>query len=198
MRPPDVVNGISGTAAAQAQEQEIVYRVDAEGRVTFVNDHWDAFAVANGAPELLGDAVLGRRVTDFIDGAETKIIYDLLLKRAAAGAGVTLPYRCDGPAERRRMTLTIVSQAHHAIEFRSRTVDLDPRESVRVLERHQRRDSASLLTICSWCNRGRVDDRWAEIEEVVAELRLFDEEVPQLTHGMCADCEQLVTADWLT
>lgn len=44
-------------------------------------------------------------------------------------------------------------------------------------------------------NRGKVNGRWAEIEAVVAELGLFEAEVPGLTHGLCSDCQQQMLGD---
>lgn len=172
---------------------DVIYRVDADGYLTFVNDGWNAFAVLNDTPELLGPAVLGRRVSDGIAGEETRLIYEQLRERAYAGAPIELPYRCDSPMLRRHMSLSIVAVGGE-LEFRSRLVDLAMRLPVRVLDPHARR-SSGMLTVCSWCNRGRVGNRWAEIEEVVAELRLFDAPVPQLTHDMCHDCQVQVMGE---
>ncbi|MDP3717756.1 MAG: hypothetical protein Q8T13_08355 [Acidobacteriota bacterium] len=172
---------------------DVVYRVDAAGNLTFVNEGWNAFAVLNDTPELLGPAVLGRRVADGIAGIETRLIYDRLRERALAGVRIELPYRCDSPMLRRRMSLTIVAVGAE-LEFRSRLLDLATRPAVRVLEPQVSR-SGAMLTVCSWCNRGRIGNRWAEIEEVVAELRLFDAPVPQLTHGLCHDCQVQVMSE---
>lgn len=172
---------------------DVIYRVDAAGCLTFVNEGWNAFAVLNDTAELLGPAVLGRRVADGIAGSETRLIYDRLRARALAGVRIEVPYRCDSPMLRRRMSLTIVAVGAE-LEFRSRLVDLAIRPAVRVLE-PQAVGSGAMLTVCSWCNRGRVGSRWAEIEEVVAELRLFDAPVPQLTHGLCPDCQLRVMSE---
>lgn len=166
---------------------DVIYRVDASGRLTYVNEGWEAFAVENRAPELTRGATLGRPLIDFISGPETRHIYERILARARAGVRLSLPFRCDSPTERRRMSLTVVALGGDEVEFRSRLLNAELRDSVTILEVDRPRSDA-LLTLCSWCNRGRLDDRWAEIEDVVAELRLFDAAVPQLTHGMCPTC----------
>jgi len=178
----------------QRDDSDVVYRVDSDGRLTFVNDGWDAFAVENYTPELRGAAALGRPMTDFIAGPETRYVYDRLLARARAGVQMTLPFRCDSPSERRYMSMAVAAMSSDEVEFRSHLVEAQPRDSVGVLERDRPR-SESLLTLCSWCNRGLIGDRWAEIEEVVAELRLFDAEVPRLTHGLCPDCQAQLLAE---
>ncbi len=91
------------------------------------------------------------------------------------------------------MSLTVAGGPDE-VEFRSHLVAVEPRDSVTVLELDRPRSEA-LLTLCSWCNRGLIGDRWAEIEEVVANLRLFEAKVPQITHGMCPQCVAQLGAD---
>lgn len=166
---------------------EVIYRVDARGCLTFVNEGWNQFARLNDTPELAGPAVLGRRVADFIAGPETRHIVESLIRRAMTGVDIVLPYRCDSAVLRRRMSLSITRRGTE-VEFRSRLIDVQLRPAVPVLDPLQPRSSA-LLTVCGWCNRGKVGGRWAEIEEVVAELRLLETAVPRLTHGLCGDCQ---------
>lgn len=179
---------------AQHDESEVVYRIDAGGRLTFVGDGWNAFAVENRSPELADTAVLGRLLADFIAGRETQHIFDRILARARQGVRMTLPFRCDSPTERRYLSLDIAAYGPDEVEFRSRVLAVEPRSSVAVLEPDRPRSEA-LLTLCSWCNRGLIGDRWAEIEEVVTALRLFDAELPRLTHGMCPRCVALIAAE---
>lgn len=166
---------------------DVTYRVDRDGTLTFVNEAWNAFAILNDTPALAGPAILGRRVADCIAGHETRLIYSQLLERAAAGVRIELTYRCDSPMLRRLMLLTVTATGRE-IEFRSQLVEVAMRPVVRLLEPERPR-STDLLTLCSWCNRGRLGDRWAEIEEVVAALGLFEAEVPRLSHGVCPDCQ---------
>jgi len=128
----------------QHDDSDVVYRVDPRGRLTFVNDGWNAFAAENRTPELMGAAALGRPMTDFIGGRETRYIYDRLLARARDGVQMTLPFRCDSPTERRHMSLTVAAIGSDEVEFRSHLVDAQPRDSVAVLEPDRPR-SDSLL-----------------------------------------------------
>lgn len=189
--PPYDPDASLGQAPARAPE--VIYRVDAAGRLTFVNDDWDTFAALNGARGLSSGLVLGRSVVKFIAGVETQIIYERILARALTGVSLLLPYRCDSPTERRRMTLMVAQHPTGEIEFRSRALQIEAREPVSALDPQQPRGDA-LLTLCSWCNRGRAGDHWAEIEEVIGSLGLFDTDVPRLTHGMCPECQQRLSA----
>ena len=38
----------------------IVYRLDADDVIVYVNEHWETFASTNGAPELTAEHVVGR------------------------------------------------------------------------------------------------------------------------------------------
>jgi hypothetical protein len=178
---------------------DVVYHVDPEGRITSVNDRWDAFARANGGTAVLSAAVIGRRAANFIAGNETRYLFDLIIRHAiTSGRPVTAPFRCDGPAVRRRMQLTVTLEGPGDIVFRSRMLAEEPRRPIAWLESRTRKERAPLLRVCSWCNRGEIAGRWAELEEVIAAYGLFDAaRVPDITHGLCVDCERTVLAEWL-
>jgi len=46
--------------------------------------------------------------------------------------------------------------------------------------------SAVWLTICAWCARMRVGDRWIEIEDALETMGRVDD--LRLTHGICPAC----------
>jgi hypothetical protein len=56
--------------------------------------------------------------------------------------------------------------------------------------------STELLRSCGWCKRVDVGGgEWAEVEEAVVRLRLFDlPKLPLLTHGMCEGCQARMLA----
>lgn len=180
-------------------DTDIVYHVDPEGRITYVNGRWDEFARANDGMDVLGVSVLGRRLADFIADQQTRHIFDLIIRHALqARDPITLPYRCDGPAARRRMQLTVTATRDGEVVFRSRLLAEEARPPIGLLDRHRERAANSLIRICSWCNRGHLGERWAELEEVITAYGLFDaSRVPEITHGLCFDCERTVLSEWL-
>lgn len=94
-----------------AMETEFIYRIDSRNHVVFVNEPWLRFAEANMQGPVSTDRFLNRSLFDFISGAETKHLYDILLQRIREGDfSVTLPFRCDSPALKRYMTMTISKQ----------------------------------------------------------------------------------------
>jgi hypothetical protein len=169
---------------------DIVYRIDARGRLSYVNAIWDAFAIANDAPELVSSAIVGRPLDDFIADAETRQIVRILVQRVSEGGRpLRLTFQCDAPGERRTLELTIVP-IDGGVEFRTRPQNREARGSQRLLDRRSER-SSEFLVMCSWCNRARIGDGWFDLEVAVDRLGLFEERaLPMLTHGICADCAE--------
>ena len=179
---------------------ELVYQVDASGRIAAVGEGWDAFARANAAPELAAGTIVGRPMISFIAGAETRHLYDLLTERAVrARRPITVPFRCDAPDARRSMEMRIEAHADGHIEFRTRPLDIHSRAPVALLMASARRDRSTFLRICSWCNRGYVQNQWMEIEDVIGKLGLFDRApLPELTHGVCETCEVALRQEFMS
>jgi len=176
---------------------QLIYRVDGHSRLSSVNRAWDAFALANGAPQLTGEAVVGRAITDFISGSETKHLYQLLIRRAQREGGpVAFRFRCDAPDLVRSMQMRVEAVAGGEVEFCSEVVATRPRAPIAVLRADAAHDTSAFLRLCSWCNRGEVEGRWLEIERVVRALDLFGARtLPALTHGVCDDCHRQVALD---
>jgi len=167
------------------------YRIDDSDRIIDVSGYWLQFAAENLAAESCQpDRVLGRLIWEFIDGSETRHLYEIILKRVRqAHMPVTLPFRCDSPDMRRYLELTIVPIGNDAIEFYSRVLREEPRESVDLLKPDAQR-SDEYIKMCSNCKKiERGENRWVEVETGIAELQLFESSnLPQITHGLCDDC----------
>lgn len=177
--------------------EDIVYRVDAAGIIVAVNEEWDRFAAENDAPELLGSRVIGRRMSDFISGADTQLVFELLKDMATQVRPISIPFRCDDPGSRRTMEMSVTAVPGGEVEFRTRIVGLESRRAIRLIDRQARRDKTRMVSLCAWCNRGKLNGAWMELEELVHELQLFDgHPVPEIAHGMCDDCQRTLKEQW--
>ena len=172
--------------------REFVHRVDTDGRITFVNDAWLAFAAENdwntSASEVLNSALM-----KYISDPETRHIYDLLMERVREdGYQVRFNYRCDSPDCRRFMEMRI----HHdrvldQVEYCSRVLNLEERDPVALFDSGPAEYSENVVTVCSWCKSVKVDHIWVEIEQAVKRLGLFAAQVlPQISHGICPACSE--------
>jgi hypothetical protein len=164
------------------------YTVDAEDVIIAVDEGFRCFAAENGASEL-ADAVIGRRLWDFVDGHETCELLRVLFSRARLLGALTVPYRCDAPAIRRSMVLDVELAADGSLELRSTLVAAEDREPVEFMSR-QASDGSPLLRVCSWCNRLEARGRWVEPELGITWLRPFEVETPEISHGVCPSCAQ--------
>lgn len=172
----------------------IVYRIDANDRLCYIGEDWAAFAAENGAPELTSERVLGHSIYDFIAGKETAYVYRLLLGQArATGRPLRFPFRCDSPARRRFLTMSVRRYGDTGVEFHCTLERVESRTPISLLNVDLPRGD-ELVRVCSWCKRVNVRERgWHEIDAAVTELDLFSSpHPPEISHGMCNRCHDLV------
>lgn len=169
---------------------ETEYLIKPDQTVVEIHGDWDSFALANQAPELLAHAVLGRKLSEFVKDAETRLIYAALVKRVLeTGEPIRFRYRCDSPDRRRHMTMAMDLVGADILRFRSKVLREEPRDPLALLHRHATR-SEEMLRMCGWCNRVNVaGDLWKEVEDYVEESGLLEATtLPRLTHGICPVC----------
>jgi hypothetical protein len=175
-------------------EDVFTYIVDKTDTIVSVSDNFCAFAEKNDwngrwRPE----DVIGHSLWGFIQGRETRHLYQELFRRVREGKRCrAIPFRCDSPEERRFLELILEALPDHQIAITSKIVRTEHRNRIRLLDAGTSR-STDHLTICSMCKKIKVSPQhWAEIEEGLVQLRLFDaHDMPLLTHGFCPECYQV-------
>lgn len=172
-------------------ERRFVYRVDADDNIVFVNSDWESFAQENLASQLTSEAVCGRPLSGFVAGWETQHLYHVIIESARRDRRtIVIPFRCDGPGVRRFMELTVTPRPVGHVQFEGRVVREETRTTVRLLDPSACRNE-EYVVMCGWCKRVDVSSDWLEVEEAVRRLALFNSTaLPQITHGMCVDCEE--------
>ena len=179
-------------------KQTIEYQIDRQGLLIRVSDSWTQFALDNGAPQLASERVVGQPLSSFISDPETRHLYQVILERVrTTKVPVVVTLRCDSPSLRRYLELIISWLPGQEIQFLSRTLRTEARESIPLLDPSTNR-SNEFLTMCSWCKRILLPiDRWVEVEDAVAQLELFClDALPKLTHGICPACNAKVTEEF--
>lgn len=172
-----------------AADKDIVYRINAQDRFTFVNAEWDRFASANSGEASLSGKIMALPLWDFVSDETTRLLYRGMLKRVRAGHRVRFPFRCDSPACRRFMTMDAHLTARDAVEFQTRIQALQERPPQALLDPSRLR-AGTALRACGWCAKVAVGDGWDEIEAAVTKLNLFGSaSLPMITHGICPKCE---------
>jgi len=170
--------------------REIEYRIDSQDRITAVNSTWGEFARENDGVHLIPPPIIGANLWDSIGDPTTRAVYRALLDRVRKGAGsVRFHFRCDAPGFRRLLDMHISVTSDDEVIFCVHPVAEQVREVVPLLDPFVHR-TPTILSTCSWCMRISIGDgEWAEVEEAISRLGLFEElELPRLSHGMCPTC----------
>ena len=165
------------------------YVLDGEDRIIELGGQWDAFARANNAENLSGDALIGTLFWDHVSGQSLSDLLGQVFQRARSlKQPIIVPARCDSPDTIRHLKIRVFARDPDRLEVRSCTTSEVPRKQWRANNR-----ARALLKMCSWCNRFHYDGRWMEIEEAIEKYDLVNAEVvPKSSHGICPDCVQLL------
>jgi hypothetical protein len=174
--------------------ERVSYVIDRHDVILSVGDDWDRFAASNGAVELLA-GIVGVPLWNFVTGLTTRHVYRQLVSRARDGQVVSFAYRCDSPALRRFMRMTITPREDGCVSFESVVERTEPRPPVMHLDSVA--DEADPgLRMCSWCKRIDVLGSWEEVEIAVERLGLLSlPEPPLITHAVCPACVERLTED---
>ena len=176
-----------GTVASQ-HDDEVHYRLNERDEIVFVNEAWDSFAARNSGGHLSSARVLGRPLWDFIADHATEFLYRDVLARIHAGRLVRFVFRCDSADCRRRLEMEVSAGPGGCAEFRVRTLAEESRPPQLLLDA-DRPHAEGLLRVCGWCKKVDVGGRWAEVEEAIPALGLFERSLlPGVTHGICESC----------
>jgi len=168
----------------------ITYRIDKDNKIFFLSDEWELFANENSASDLTVESVINQSLFDYISDKECQHIYQILINRSRTKKEkLEFSFRCDSPDKRRFMLMKMTPMQDESIEFKSCIVREEIRDPILLLDKEIER-SNDFLTICSWCNKIKVnEEEWVEVEIAIEQLTIFGEKaLPKLSHGMCSCC----------
>lgn len=169
--------------------------VDHEDRILEVDGPWDEFARANDGERAVGTDVIGTRWGEHVVDVETRQLLTELYERVRrTGHSVEVPFRCDAPELARWLVLCIVPLGEGRLEITSRTERVEPRRAIPALDSTIEHDPARMIRCCSWCKDVWVEgDGWQPLERAAASIGLFLHRPPELTHGVCPRCVEMMS-----
>lgn len=173
----------------------LIYQIDDNDRIVFVNDAWDDLARENNIPNLTSQFIIDKSLWGFIADVDTVQIYQDIVKCVRGGRGIDFEFRCDAPEMCRSVKMKIYPADAGGVIFETKILREWKRHPPPLLQNNTERNG-ELLRICGWCKKINVGrNLWEEIEKAVKSLGLFEKEnfLPRLTHGICDDCYQSVT-----
>lgn len=167
----------------------IQYQINEDDKLIYVNEAWQRSVIRDGYRELQADHILHRYLFDFITDSTTRMVYRDLLVRVRGGHAAKFSFRCDAPAQRRWMEMTIRRVERGVVEFSTHLLRKEDRLPMPLFDLTLPR-SNTFLHLCSWCKQVKIKGNlWVEVEEAVADLHLFEHSLlPELSHGICPSC----------
>ena len=170
----------------------VIYSVDDDDRIGWVNDEWDRFALANDAPGLLASDVIGSMLWSHISDLTLQYLLQKIFARARSSRQpLFLVCRCDAPTVRRELDVCIESRDGQSVLVTSAVTAEIPR-----LIPYTLGGRLGIIRVCSWCNAVEVGGRWLELEVAVHEIGLLKgPHHPEITHTLCLRCEQMLRAE---
>jgi hypothetical protein len=175
--------------------ETLSYAIDEHDHLIRLDEGYYRFAEENGWRE--AGTSLGRSLWDYVAGHEMRKLQRLLLRRIRDEVGdVELPFRCDAPDVRREMNIRIVARpGGRLVLFSARLRSEEAREEPMPLLAPETARGEETLEMCGWCDRFEVEGEWVEVEEAAKRLELFKRsQLPQISHGVCPDCEGMLLA----
>jgi hypothetical protein len=170
------------------------YELDADFRISWVDAGWSEFAIANNAPELVpSPGPLAQSALSCVADSTSALLYERLFHRVLeTRMTIALPFRCDAPARRRYLNMIIEPRTPSGLRIETTLTRIEERPAITLLDRETPRGN-ELLRMCGWCKSVDVSGRWCEVEDAIAELRLFERDfLPRVTHGICLRCNERV------
>lgn len=176
-------------------DPEVRYHLNACDEIVFVNEAWEQHAQINGGAEIIVDKILGRKLWDFISDLPTRQLYQQIIDRVRLGCHARFPLRCDTPWCKVLLEVNIRRLDGGLVEFATTVSNMELRPSVRLLTGPSH-GCEEVLRSCAWCCR--IDagtGNWTHVEQATCDLKIFESSaIPQLSHGICPDCFESMTA----
>lgn len=164
----------------------VIYRIDAEDRITEVNDEWRRFAEGNG-----GDpdpaTVLGRPLWDFILDDGNRSIYRSMVHTVRRKVTpLLIPFRCDSPSEERHMTMTLAPGYLSEVVF---ICALQYAFDIPAERSSVAKEERTTIVECDGCHRIRTERGWQDCWDVIVAKDIeIDDRAITVLHTRCPNC----------
>jgi hypothetical protein len=185
---------LSGPLTAPAPgDGAMSYTLDHADCIVAVGGAWDDFARVNQGDAVLSSKVVGRKLDQFIHDDVTRMfVRSLLMAARLLRKPISRPYRCDAPALKRFMEMTVTPDAVGGLEVTHRELRSEPMLHRVQLVAAPPGSEAVFTKRCSLCNRVQAKGVWSEVDAAVQAGRLTDNGAGlKVFYGVCPDCRAL-------
>ena len=174
-------------AAALEQDTSVIFALDSSLRITYCNAAWDHFAAANGAPELVRPAPIGRSLLEYIRGPVASYYENAFRRVLIAADPWQHVYECSSPTIFRKFMMHVfpLKKTPGLLVVNSLCVERPHEASHESPCGAGYRSSHGVVVMCSHCRRTKrseSSDHWDWVPEYVERLP------PNTSHGLCNLC----------
>lgn len=163
-----------------AESGDVVYAVDSELKLCFVNGTYKELANACRDGAVLDEYPLGSSIVEGIAPPLREHFTDLFEGAMGGRDPVAADYHCHTPTEERLFRCMIYPLDGEGLLMIHGPLSSRPWPPS---ELDELRDEAALLPMCAGCRRVRAPDgKWSHVPQLLAESP------PRATHGLCDAC----------
>jgi len=171
------------------ESPSVCYILDERRRLVYSNPAWDRFAQWNGAPELVGEAVIGTDVCAAIPDMLAALYAEAFASVEATGHVWTKAYECSSPGMFRKYQMRIhflrtrrwflvtnvliVERPHKTVAQPARAVYFD----------------RGVITMCAHCRCARQVESPGRWDFVPDYLQLTGLDLLKISQGLCPICQ---------
>jgi hypothetical protein len=186
--------GVKGLEAPY--ESHYLYHLDASDFITFVNQDWLDFAVANGTPNLTKISVLGQCLWKYIYSPETRPFYEQIFESVRTQKrNMQVAFRGDSPLLERHLVLSISALPNNALCLDGRLLVQRP-ITVTFSDEKEISLEQEIICQCSLCLRVKgYSQRWKDWVTLGWQYNLLKPIMP-IHYVICPDChDQAATTE---
>ncbi len=179
---------LGGKGVEAPYESHYLYHLDASDFITFVNQDWLDFAVANGTPNLTKTTVLGQCLWKFIYSPETRPFYEQIFASVRTQhRNMQVAFRGDSPFIERHLVLSISALPNNALCLDGRLLVERP---ITFTPSDEKEISLEQVIICqcSLCLRVKgYSQRWKDWVTLGWQYNILKPIMP-IHYVICPDC----------
>jgi hypothetical protein len=168
------------------KDPSVTCAIDDGCRFIYCNAQWDAFAAANGAPELTRDSVLGTNFFDVIPAPLKPYYHGVFREARQSDTIVHVDYECSSPDKYRvyQMQLFPLTDTGGFLLVHSLRVCLAHRRKSRDPSESRYLTPEGMVKMCCHCRRTRRagSETWDWVPSYL------NQKSAPITHGMCPIC----------
>lgn len=162
------------------------FRVDGTDRILEVGGTWDEFARSNSGERAVAVRVIGTHLLDHVSGDVSRMYVRTVFEGVRIlGRQVSRNYRCDSPATKRFMEMTVTPEAAGGLLVEHRLLRAEnlvrPMGFVPGIP-----GRPGSRVRCSMCNRLKVGSDWREIDQPNEDAAIAGPIA--VVYGVCSSC----------